>query len=381
MVMRVAGLISGTSADGIDVAVAELRLDGTEIVLTPLGALSRAYPEDLRADLLAALPPGPATAELLTRLDTRVGQAFADAVQQALDRFGPADLIGSLGQTVFHWVEDGQARGTLQLGQPAWIAERTGVPVVSDLRARDVAAGGHGAPLAATLDRLWLRELAESGGRPAVALNIGGIANITVVRPDGSAIAYDTGPGNALLDLAAYRATGRHCDVDGALAAQGRVREDLLHRLLTEPYYAAERPKSTGKELFHGRYLDGLTAGPQDLLATLTELTARTVADACARHGGGTVVVSGGGVENLAAHARARREPARHPAGDQRRTRASPRRERGVPGRPARVGTACRPTCPARPAPAGHGFSAASPWGPSRWSSPRGTPVPSPACG
>jgi anhydro-N-acetylmuramic acid kinase len=124
------------------------------------------------------------------------------------------------------------------------------------------------------------------------------------VRPDGSTIAYDTGPGNALLDLAAYRATGRHCDVDGALAAQGRVRDDLLHRLLTEPYYAAEPPKSTGKELFHGRYLDdyldGLTAGPHDLLATLTELTARTVADACARHGGGTVVASGGGVENLA---------------------------------------------------------------------------------
>jgi anhydro-N-acetylmuramic acid kinase len=173
---------------------------------------------------------------------------------------------------------------------------------VSDLRARDVAAGGHGAPLAGTLDRLWLRDLAESRGRPAVALNIGGIANITVVRPDGSAIAYDTGPGNALLDLAAYRTTGGRSDLDGALAAKGRVREDLLRRLLAEPYYAAKPPKSTGKELFHAHYLDAYLGDPAteapDLLATLTELTARTIGDACARHGAGTVVASGGGVEN-----------------------------------------------------------------------------------
>ena len=149
-----AGLLSGTSVDGIDVAVADLRLNGEEVVLTPLGFLDVPYPAGLREDLLAALPPATTTAEQLTKLDTRVGQAFAEAVQQGLDRFGPADLVASLGQTVFHWVEDGRARGTLQLGRPAWIAERTGLPVVADLRARDVAAGGHGAPLAGTLDHL-----------------------------------------------------------------------------------------------------------------------------------------------------------------------------------------------------------------------------------
>ncbi|TVT18707.1 anhydro-N-acetylmuramic acid kinase, partial [Amycolatopsis acidiphila] len=299
---RVIGLISGTSVDGIDVAVADLRADGDEIVLTPLGALEVGYPEELRAALLAALPPAPTTAEQLTKLDTRVGQAFAGAAGQGLDRFGPADLVASLGQTVFHWVEDGHARGTLQLGQPAWIAERTGLPVVADLRARDVAAGGHGAPLASTLDRLWLRALAESTGQPAVGLNIGGIANITVVQPDGTAIAYDTGPGNALLDLAAFRTTGRPRDENGELAAQGEPDETLLRRLLAEPYYAAEPPKSTGKELFHAAYLDDVlpTTKPADLLATLTELTARTIADACARHGARTVVASGGGVENPA---------------------------------------------------------------------------------
>jgi anhydro-N-acetylmuramic acid kinase len=228
---RVLGLISGTSIDGIDVAVAGLRLHGDEIVLTPMGRLEVAYPDALRADLLAALPPATTTAEQFTKLDTRVGQAFADAAQQGLDRFGPADVIASLGQTVFHWVEGRHARGTLQLGQPAWIAERTGLPVVADLRARDIAAGGHGAPLASTLDRLWLRDLAESTGQAAVALNIGGIANITVVQPDGEAIAYDTGPGNALLDLAAFRTTGRHRDENGELATRGRVDEELLDRL------------------------------------------------------------------------------------------------------------------------------------------------------
>jgi anhydro-N-acetylmuramic acid kinase len=300
MTDRVIGLISGTSIDGIDVAVAGLRLEDTEIVLTPLGELEIGYPEELRAALLGVLPPAPTTVEELTRLDTRVGQAFADAARSGIDSFGPADLVASLGQTVFHWVEDGHARGTLQLGQPAWIAERTGLPVVSDLRARDVAAGGHGAPLASTLDRLWLRGLAESSGRPAVALNIGGIANITIVRPDGQTVAYDTGPGNALLDVAAFRTTGRRSDVDGALAAKGQTRQDLLRRLLAEPYYTAEPPKSTGKELFHAGYLDaaldGLTVEPEDLLATLTELTARTIAEACT--GAGTVVASGGGVEN-----------------------------------------------------------------------------------
>lgn len=298
MAMRVVGLISGTSMDGIDVAVAELSGHGEEIQLRPLGALEVAYPEDLRAALLSALPPAPASAEALTRLDTRVGQAFAEAARQGLEHAGPADLVASLGQTIYHWVEDGRALGTLQLGRPAWIAEGTGLPVVSDLRARDIAAGGHGAPLAGTLDRLWLRSLAGSDGRAAIALNIGGIANITVVHPDGTALAYDTGPGNALLDLAARRTTGLPSDLDGALAARGGVREDLLARLLAEPYYAAEPPKSTGKELFHGGYLDGLDAEPADLLATLTELTARTIADACLRHGAGTVVASGGGVRN-----------------------------------------------------------------------------------
>ncbi|EHR49602.1 molecular chaperone [Saccharomonospora marina XMU15] len=307
--LRVVGLISGTSIDGIDVAVAQFHRDGDELVLDPLGALEFDYPPDLREELHTALPPACCDAQSLTRLDTLVGQAFAEAAEAGVHRLalGRAHLVASLGQTLYHWVEHGTALGTLQLGQPAWVAERTGLAVVADLRARDIAAGGHGAPLAATLDALWLRTSAEEAAEPVAALNIGGIANLTVVHPDGSVLAYDTGPGNALLDAAAAEVTGgaQHSDVDGALAARGRVRPDLLRRLLSEPYYSLPPPKSTGKEVFHSGYLreatEGLppVAGP-DLLATLTELTAATIRAECGRHGVTTVVTSGGGLHNPA---------------------------------------------------------------------------------
>jgi anhydro-N-acetylmuramic acid kinase len=310
MQLRVIGLISGTSIDGIDVAAAELSVDGEEVRLRPLGHLELEYPEELRADLLDALPPNPCSAAQLTRLDTRVGQAFAEAAEIGVAKLanGRADLVASLGQTIFHWVEDGVAKGTLQLGRSAWIAERTGLPVVADFRARDVAAGGHGAPLASTLDALWLRGIADERGHPVAALNIGGIANITVVGAKGDdVLAYDIGPGNALLDLAAHRVSGGtlRSDVDGRIASSGNVRADLLGRLFADPYYEREPPKSTGKEHFHGGYLDAALAGlpklsDTDLLATLAELTAVTIADACSRHDAGTLVASGGGVENPA---------------------------------------------------------------------------------
>ncbi|RCV50264.1 anhydro-N-acetylmuramic acid kinase [Marinitenerispora sediminis] len=303
--MIVIGLSSGTSVDGIDVAVADLRLDGDTIHLTPLGHREAGYPTDLRADVLAALPPAQVTMAEVCRLDTRIGQAFADAARLAQAELCPggrADLVVSHGQTVYHWVEDGAVRGTLQLGQPAWIAETTGLPVVSDPRARDVAAGGQGAPLASTLDVLWL------AGRdaPAAALNLGGIANLTVVAPGRDPVAFDVGPANALLDAAVARATGgrAHLDRDGAGARRGRVHGDLLARLRADPYYARPAPKTTGKELFHAGYLEAALAGRavshDDLLATLVALTASTVADACRAYGVTEVVASGGGMRNPA---------------------------------------------------------------------------------
>ncbi|MFI9009499.1 anhydro-N-acetylmuramic acid kinase [Actinosynnema sp. NPDC053489] len=289
--MRVIGLISGTSMDAIDVAVADLVLDGPRVVLTPVEHAEHPFPEELRTP--------PTSAADLCVLDTRLGQAFAEVAARYR-----GDLVASLGQTLHHWVEDGRCLGTLQLGQPAWIAEATGLPVVADLRVRDVAAGGHGAPLASTLDALWL---ADFDG-PATALNIGGIANVTKISPEG-VTAYDTGPGNALMDVAMTVMTGgrRTRDTDGEFALRGTVRADLLDRLLADPYYARPAPKSTGKEHFNRAYLDrvaeGLTIQAEDLLATLTELTARTIAAECA----GTVIGSGGGMRNPALVAALRR--------------------------------------------------------------------------
>ncbi|MFD8380085.1 anhydro-N-acetylmuramic acid kinase [Streptomyces sp. NPDC059679] len=302
--MRVIGLMSGTSYDAIDAAAADLTLDGDRLVLTPLGMVSAPYEEELREALSAALPPAPTTMAAVCELDTGIGQAFAALAVRA-DRElcdGRAELISSHGQTVYHWVADGRAYGTLQLGQPAWIAEATGRPVVSDLRGRDIAAGGQGAPLVSVVDTLWLR------GRPGgcVALNLGGIANVTVV-PDGGGepLAYDTGPGNALIDAAVRHLTGGRLgyDEDGAMAARGTVHGPLLGRLLAEPYYARRAPKTTGKELFHLPYLQAALTGlgpvpAEDVVATVTELTAATVADAVRSTGAGEVIASGGGTRN-----------------------------------------------------------------------------------
>jgi len=304
--MRVVGMISGTSMDGIDVAVADLQFAGDTVELRPLGAASREYPAELRARLGAVLPPASTTAEDVCRLDTLVGQTFAEAATFAVDELGggAVDLIVSHGQTIFHWVDgSGRARGTLQIGQPAWIVEATGIPVVADLRSRDIAAGGHGAPLASTLDELLLAGSDETAG----ALNLGGIANITVVTPGAPTIAFDIGPANALIDAAVSQATGgaEAFDRDGARARRGRVHADLLERLLAEPYYRQPPPKSTGKELFHAGYLGDHVAAigtidVDDVVATVTALTAITVADACRESGLRRLVASGGGVDNPA---------------------------------------------------------------------------------
>jgi anhydro-N-acetylmuramic acid kinase len=322
--VRIVGLMSGTSYDAIEVAAAGIEAAGDTLELTPLGAFSVAYDDGLRDAIAAVLPPRTTTIEAVCRLDTRLGQAFAAAAAEGVARAGGAELIVSHGQTVFHWVEAGRARGTLQLGAPAWIAERTGLPVLSDLRTADIARGGQGAPLVPAFDALLL---AGAGDGVRAALNLGGIANLTVVRPGREVIGYDVGPANALLDAAAQRFHNLPYDVDGRGAARGRVDPALLATLLAEPYYAAPPPKSTGKELFSAAYLStGRGAAPgassrtgrcetglsgDDVLATLTELTARVAGAECDRHGVTEVFVSGGGTRNpvlmtrLAANTRA----------------------------------------------------------------------------
>jgi anhydro-N-acetylmuramic acid kinase len=298
--MRVLALSSGTSVDAIDVALADLSDAEGVVHVRLLGHAERPWPDDLRARILAVLPPAKISMGEVCALDTVIGQTFGDVGAWAIRQWGAVDLVVSHGQTVFHWVEGDTARGTLQIGAAAWIAERTGRPVVSDLRSSDVAFGGHGAPLTSLLDHLWLSE------QPSAVVNIGGIANVSIVGV-GPVHTGDTGPGNCLIDVAVAAHNGAAFDDNGALARSGTVNEAALAALMSDPYYAREFPKSTGRELFDAGYVTEFLAAatPEtptlrgtDLIATLTELTARTIAAQVGPYGVGRVVVSGGGTRN-----------------------------------------------------------------------------------
>jgi anhydro-N-acetylmuramic acid kinase len=300
--VKILGMISGTSHDGIDAALVDFQLDGHTLRGTLLDDGTTPYDPALRARLRAVLPPAATPLAEVCALDTLIGQAFADVAGSITDRHPGVDVVTSHGQTVFHWVAGTHALGTLQLGQPAWIAERTGASVVSDVRIRDITVGGHGAPLVSILDILLL------GSFPGVsaALNLGGISNMTVIDGGTARSAHDIGPANALLDavVAADPEFPGGFDDGGKIAATGTVDEALLSALLDEPYYALPTPKSTGKELFHLEYVraaierSGRQPATPDLLATLTELTAVTVARDVLAAGCDRVVASGGGCRN-----------------------------------------------------------------------------------
>ncbi|MCE7482894.1 anhydro-N-acetylmuramic acid kinase [Microbacterium profundi] len=303
--MRVLGLLSGTSHDGIDVTVVDFSEADGAVRGTVLHEDSVAYDPALRARLVAALPPAKTTLAEVCELDTLIGQAFADVAADAAASVGGVDAVCTHGQTVYHWVDDGHARGTLQIGQPAWIAEAVGAPVVSDVRIRDITAGGHGAPLVSFLDELLLRGRAGT----SAALNLGGIANITIVGEGagaGAVSAYDIGPANALVDavIAKYGLDPLGYDEDARIARSGDVDDALLASLLADPYYALPAPKSTGKEHFHLDYVRGHASSlgrdvrVTDLVRTLTELTVQTVANDVRAAGVGFLAVSGGGCHN-----------------------------------------------------------------------------------
>lgn len=300
--MRVIGLMSGTSHDGIDAAAVDFALEGDTLRGNLLSSHSQPYEPSLRRRLMGALPPAVPGFKEVCQLDADIGQAFAATALDTLAGLpSGADLICSHGQTVFHGALDGHVWGTLQLGQPAWIAERTGLPVVSDLRNRDVAAGGQGAPLVSLLDLLILADVVDDR-RPVAALNLGGIANVTVLTSGHDPIAYDIGPANALIDAAALQISNgfRTFDEDGIVAARGIPDPGLLERLLDEPYYRLPPPKTTGTELFNGGYLRAHSGGVggDDLLATVTALTAELIARELRGHRIRRVIVSGGGVRN-----------------------------------------------------------------------------------
>jgi anhydro-N-acetylmuramic acid kinase len=290
------GVMSGTSLDGADAALVEFAAGATRI----LAAAHVAFEAPLRAELLALNEPGADEIERAALAGNELARRYAAACREALERAacsaGDVRAVGCHGQTVRHRPERGY---TVQIGNPALLAELTGIRVVADFRSRDIAAGGQGAPLAPAFHARAFADLTEN----RAVLNIGGIANLTWLPRNGSGLGFDCGPGNCLLDLWAAKHLGKAYDEGGAWAAGGRIDEPMLVRLLEEPFLAAPPPKSTGRELFNERWLAGrLRPGtaPRDVQATLLEYTARCAANACRRHlpGLARVIVCGGGARN-----------------------------------------------------------------------------------
>ncbi len=322
--MRAAGLISGTSVDGIDVAIAEIAGAGPRTRVRLEAFRTVPYPARVRRALLAACNARRISVAEISQLNFLVGELFGRAVRStcaaARIPLGSLDLIGSHGQTIYH---QGQrqaqrqaagARGfgvaaTLQIGEPALIAERTGVITVADFRTADMAAGGLGAPLAPFLDCILYRH----PRRGRAALNIGGIANVTLIPPGADAarrpseiVALDTGPGNMAMDALVEQFSGgrRHFDRDGRMAARGRIHRPLLRRLLAHPFFRQPAPRTAGREEFGREFTAALLRQklpPEDLLATTAALTAQSIAAAVRRFARGPIhdlVVSGGGAHN-----------------------------------------------------------------------------------
>ncbi len=290
------GLMSGTSLDGADAVLADF--SGARPRL--LADFHLEFDPRLRAELLALNARGDNEIERAALAGNALAHCYARAVAGVLGAAGqPASAvraIGCHGQTVRHRPELGF---TTQIGNAALLAELTGLRVVADFRSRDVAAGGQGAPLAPAFHAAVFADAAED----RAALNLGGIANLSFLPRAGDVTGFDSGPGNCLLDLWAARHLGRPVDEDGAWAAGGKPIAALLERLLSDPYFAAPPPKSTGRDLFNAAWLQGKLAGgedPQAVQATLLELTSRSVADALARHcrAARRLIVCGGGARN-----------------------------------------------------------------------------------
>jgi anhydro-N-acetylmuramic acid kinase len=311
--------MSGTSLDGVDIAIVDLNLEGSSPELDTVATFTKPYPEDLRAALLAVSDCATHTREI-ARLNFLLPQVYAECFVECCRGAGldPAsvELIGSHGQTIYHEGAAAKVLGrrvasTLQIGDGSVLAELTGVPVVSDFRPRDIAAGGQGAPLVPYVDWLLFRDPEIT----RVLLNIGGIANVTLLPPNCEAshvLAFDTGPGNMVIDqLAAHFSGGKQrYDADGEMASAGVVDPDLLASLMKSEFYRRHPPKSAGREQYGVEFVNTLlerqreTQMPAaDLMATVTHLTAATIADAiCANLPEDIeeceVIASGGGVRN-----------------------------------------------------------------------------------
>jgi len=294
--------MSGTSLDGVDAALADFSAGQPRTLATHFAP----FDADLRAELLALQSPADNELERAALAANRLVRAYAHAVAAVL---AEADVepqavraLGAHGQTIRHRPELGF---TLQLNNPALLAELTGCAVVADFRARDIAAGGQGAPLVPAFHQAVF----GAPGQTRVIVNIGGIANLTLLDADGGILGFDTGPGNVLMDLWIGRHQGKTHDAGGAWAAGGQVLPALLAQWLADPYFALPPPKSTGRDLFNPAWLARHTAAhaPADVQATLCELTAGSIVEAIRRQVGNApadIFVCGGGVHNATLQAR-----------------------------------------------------------------------------
>ena len=297
------GLMSGTSMDAVDAALVDFSSTPPKLIATQRAPLDAG----LRTALLALCVPGTNEIERMMELDARLGEIFAETTLALLKKSGVSatdiQAIGSHGQTIRHQ-PGGAYPFSLQIGNPALIAERTGITTVADFRRADIAAGGQGAPLVPAFHNVVLR----SAEHDRVIVNIGGIANITVLPKDAKqpVTGFDTGPGNVLLDAWAERHLGKRMDEDGCFAASGKLHEKLLHTLLSDKYFSLAPPKSTGREHFNIAWLDAVlknysSVAAQDVQATLCELTAASIAVAIQKHAPATkeVLICGGGAHNV----------------------------------------------------------------------------------
>ena len=315
--MAVAGVMSGTSADGIDVAVVRISQGRLRPQLTLLAHEGFAFPVTLRRSVLAAMNATVTSTAELARLHWRLGLAYAEAVGATAQRHNvKLDLVGCHGQTLYHqpraeWYAGRRFACTWQAGEAQAIAAHLGVPVVSNFRPADILAGGQGAPLVPLLDYA----LFADAKRGRVLQNIGGIANLTAIPPGATAdavIAFDTGPGNMVIDALAQRLFGKRFDRNGSFAAGGTVLVPVLREALKHPYFRLKPPRTAGREQFGREYAAKFleacqrhTSKPEDALATATALTAATIAQSCERwvqprmkEHAVDLIVSGGGARN-----------------------------------------------------------------------------------
>ncbi|MBP0031108.1 anhydro-N-acetylmuramic acid kinase [Roseofilum sp. Guam] len=285
--MYIIGLISGTSADGIDAALVEISGEGYELKVDLIAGETYAYPEELQREILAIAAGTSLSLPQLAAVDDKIAQAFSQAALKVQQGHPPAQRIASHGQTVFHRPPNGQLGYSLQLGRGEAIAYNTRIPTISNFRQADIAAGGQGAPLVPPIDACLLSHPTQS----QCIQNLGGIGNLTYLPVNSHqhldrVRGWDTGPGNSLLDLAVEQLTHgtQHCDLNGAWAASGTPCQPLVDQWMQDPYFQQLPPKSTGREYFGWEFwqrcwqeIQAYALSDADILATLTEFTAVSV--------------------------------------------------------------------------------------------------------